>query len=118
MLLLCACMDREADNHVLGAHSKISRGDIYWLAADASKGSVPGSPHPHVVVQDDVFNHSRISTVVVCALSTNLQRASEPGSVLLEVGEGGLEKQSVVIASHISSIYKHRLRERIGALSH
>ena len=74
-------------------------------------------PHPHVVVQDDVFNHSRIATVVVCALTSNLKRASEPGNVLLEIGEGGLRKQSVVIASQVSSVDKSDLGERIGSLS-
>jgi mRNA interferase MazF len=70
-----------------------------------------------VVVQDDVFNHSRITTVVVCALTSNLNRANEPGNVLLEVGEGNLPKQSVVVVSQISSVDKARLGERIGALS-
>jgi mRNA interferase MazF len=70
-----------------------------------------------VVVQDDVFNHSRITTVVVCALTSNLHRASEPGNVLLEVGEGNLPKQSVVIVSQVSSVDKARLWERIGSLS-
>ena len=45
---------------------------------------MPGFAHPHVVVQDDVFNRSRITTVVVCALTTNLQGANEPGNVLLD----------------------------------
>jgi mRNA interferase MazF len=70
-----------------------------------------------VVVQDDVFNHSRITTVVVCALTTNLHRATEPGNVLLDVGEGDLPKQSVVIVSQISSVEKTQLGERIGSLS-
>jgi mRNA interferase MazF len=70
-----------------------------------------------VVVQDDVFNHSRISTVVVCALTSNLHRANEPGNVLLEVGEGNLPRQSVVVVSQISSVAKARLGERIGSLS-
>ena len=65
----------------------------------------------------DVFNHSRITTVVVCALTSNLHRASEPGNVLLEVGEGNLPKQSVVVVSQISSVDKARLGERIGSLS-
>ncbi|SEK79134.1 mRNA interferase MazF [Stigmatella aurantiaca] len=70
-----------------------------------------------MVVQDDVFNHSRITTVVVCALTSNLHRATEPGNVLLEVGEGNLPKQSVVVVSQISSVDKARLGERIGSLS-
>jgi len=70
-----------------------------------------------VVVQDDVFNHSRISTVVVCALTSNLERANEPGNVLLEAGEGDLPQRSVVVVSQITSIDKARLGQRIGALS-
>lgn len=96
---------------------RINRGDVFWIAPDDSRGPVPSYSHPHVVVQDDVFNHSRITTVVVCALTSNLHRANEPGNVLLEVGEGNLPKQSVVVVSQISSVDKARLGERIGSLS-
>lgn len=101
----------------LGAESLVNYGDIFWVEADESIGSISGSPHPQVVLQRDVFNHSRISTVVVCSLSSNLKRASEPGVVLLEPGEGGLERQSIVIASQVSSVCKSRLGTRIGSLS-
>ena len=100
-----------------GAVPLINYGDIFWVAADESIGAISGSPHPHVVVQGDVLNHSRITTVVVCSLSSNLKRASEPGVVLLDAGEGGLERQSVVISSQVSSISKDRLGDRIGSLS-
>jgi mRNA interferase MazF len=95
----------------------INRGDVYWIAPDDSGGPTPSYSHPHVVVQDDVFNHSRISTVVVCALTTNLAKAAEPGNILLKPGEGGLPKQSVVIVSQVSSVEKTALGERIGVLS-
>lgn len=97
--------------------ARIHRGDVFWLPPDDSRGPAPSYFHPHVVVQDDVFNHSRITTVIVCALTTNLHRASEPGNVLLEVGEGNLPKQSVVVVSQISSVEKSCLGERIGSLS-
>jgi mRNA interferase MazF len=97
--------------------ARIDRGDLYWIEPDDSRGPVPSYSHPHVVVQDDLFNHSRIATVVVCALTTNLHRASEPGNVLLDPGEGNLPQQSVVVVSQISSVEKVRLGERIGALS-
>ena len=100
-----------------GAAPLINYGDIFWVAADESIGAISGSPHPHVVVQGNVFKHSRIATVVVCSLSSNLKRASEPGVVLLDAGEGGLERQSVVISSQVSSIGKDRLGDRIGSLS-
>jgi mRNA interferase MazF len=94
--------------------STINRGDLFWIGPDASRGTYS---HPHVVVQDDVFNHSRVTTVVVCALTSNLHRANEPGNVLLDVGEGELPAQSVVVVSQISSIDKANLGKRIGSLS-
>lgn len=95
----------------------IHRGDVYWIAPDESRGQAASYSHPYVVVQDDVFNHSRITTIVVCALTTNLHRASEPGNVLLDVGEGSLPEQSVVVVSQIESVEKTRLGGRIGSLS-
>ncbi|WP_437647499.1 type II toxin-antitoxin system PemK/MazF family toxin [Sorangium sp. So ce362] len=96
---------------------KINRGDVFWIGPDDSRGPAPSYCHPHVVVQDDLFNHSRITTVVVCAMTSNLHRANEPGNVLLDVGEGDLPRQSVVVVSQISSVDKARLGERIGSLS-
>jgi mRNA interferase MazF len=110
-------MDRETAAQSGTGPATINRGDLFWIEPDESRGSIPGYPHPHVVIQDDVFNRSRISTVVVCALTSNLHRANEPGNVLLEVGEGNLAKQSVVVVSQVSAVYKARLGERIGALS-
>ncbi|UNP31044.1 type II toxin-antitoxin system PemK/MazF family toxin [Lysobacter gummosus] len=112
-----AVMDREHEAYREMFTGVVNQGDVFWLPADPSKGSLPGVAHPHVVVQDDLFNHSRISTVVVCALTSNLGRASEPGNVLLDAGEGDLARQSVVVVSQVASIYKHRLGERIGSLS-
>jgi mRNA interferase MazF len=95
----------------------IHRGDVFWIEPDESRGSVPGNAHPHVVIQDDVFNRSRIHTVIVCALTSNLKRANEPGNVLLDVGEGKLAKQSVVVVSQVSAVAKTQLGEYIGTLS-
>lgn len=90
----------------------LHRGDLFWIAPEGG-----GPAHPHLVVQDDVFNESRITTVIVCALTTNLHKATEPGNVLLEPGEGDLPKQSVVVVSQIDSVPRSRLGARIGALS-
>jgi mRNA interferase MazF len=95
----------------------INQGDIYWLQIDNVSGSEPGIRHPHVVIQDDIFNHSRIHTVVVCALTSNLKRTNLPGNVLLDIGEGNLAKQSVVEVSKVSSVDKLQLGEFIGTLS-
>jgi mRNA interferase MazF len=110
-------MDWTAEAQLGNGPATIRRGDIFWIDPDASRGSIPGQPHPHVVIQDDVFNRSRISVVIVCALTSNLKRANEPGNVLLDAGEGDLPRQSVVVVSQVSAVYKARLGERIGALS-
>lgn len=61
--------------------------------------------------------HSRIHTVVVCALTSNLKRANAPGNVLLEVGEANLSKHSVVEVAKVSSVGKTQLGDYIGSLT-
>jgi mRNA interferase MazF len=96
---------------------EINQGDIYWIALEGPDGSEPGYAHPHVVIQDDVLNHSRINTVVVCALTTNLKRAKSPGNVLLDEGEANLPKQSAVVVSQVSTVEKTKLGEYIGSVT-
>jgi mRNA interferase MazF len=95
----------------------IHQGDIYWVPLGAVDGVEERIVHPHVVIQDDALNHSRIQTLVVCALSTNLTRAKAPGNVLLDPGEANLPKQSVVVVSQVSSVQKDQLGAYIGTLS-
>ncbi len=95
----------------------IRQGDIYWVDLGESTGSEPAYRHPHVVMQNDLFNRSRIQTVVVCALTSNLRRAAAPGNVLLARGEAGLRKRSVVNISQLFTVDRSRLRGKIGALS-
>ena len=95
----------------------INQGDVYWVPLEEPNGSEPGITHPHVVIQDDVINQSRIHTVVVCALTTNMKRANMPGNVLLEAGEANLPKQSIVAVSQVSTVDKAQLGEYIGSLT-
>jgi mRNA interferase MazF len=95
----------------------INQGDLFWVDLGAPTGSEPGYHHPHVVIQNNVFNRSRINTVVMCALTTNLKRANAPGNVLLKKGEASLPKQSVVKVSQIFTVDKRDLGEKIGSLS-
>lgn len=95
----------------------INQGDIYWVPLDSPNESETSITHPHVVIQDDVLNHSRINTVVVCALTTNLKWANLPGNILLEIGEANLPKQSVVVVSQVSTVDKTQLGEYIGTLT-
>ena len=56
----------------------INQGDVYWVSLEEPRGLESGYIHPHVVIQDNVINRSRINTVVVCGLTTNLKRAKNP----------------------------------------
>ncbi len=95
----------------------IRQGDIFWADLGAPRGSEPGYRHPYVVIQNNVFNQSKISTTVVCALTSNLKRARAPGNVFLQKGEGNLKKDSVVNISQIITVNKTDLLEKIGSIS-
>jgi len=95
----------------------IKQGDIFWVDLGIPKASEPGYRHPHVVIQNNVYNVSKINTVVVCALTSNVRRAAAPGNVLLEKGEAYLPKDSVVNISQIITVDKSDLIEKIGSLS-
>ncbi|PKO12218.1 MAG: type II toxin-antitoxin system PemK/MazF family toxin [Chloroflexi bacterium HGW-Chloroflexi-10] len=90
----------------------IQQGDIYWVTLGE-----PGITHPHVVIQDSILNRSRIQTVVVCALTSNIKRAKSPGNVLLEAGEANLPRQSIVEVSKISVVDKTQVGGYIGSLN-
>ena len=95
----------------------ILQGDVFWFDPGTPHGSAPGFQRPHVVVQNDVFNASRIQTTVLCAITSNLGRAKAPGNVLLQKGEANLPRPSVVNVSHIVTVDKSLLMEKIGTLS-
>jgi mRNA interferase MazF len=94
----------------------IRQGDIFWVDMGEPNGSDPGYRHPHVVVQNNVFNISKINTVVVCALTSNLKRATTPGNVLLRKGEADLPKDSVVNIAQMLTVNKTDLQQKIGSV--
>jgi len=95
----------------------INQGDVFWLYTGAPFGSEPGFRRPHVVIQNDVFNASQINTTLICAITSNLQRAQVPGNVRLYKGEANLPKASVVNVSQLLTVDKRMLTEKIGTLS-
>ena len=94
----------------------IRQGEIYWVELGEPRGSAPGYRHPHIVISNDVFNRSRLRTVVLCAITSNLARASSPGNVLLPKGEANLPKDSVVNVTQLVTLDKEDLSEKIGRL--
>jgi mRNA interferase MazF len=94
----------------------IRRGEIWWADLGVPRGSAPGLRRPVLVVQSDDFNRSRISTVVIAALTSNTDLAAAPGNVLCRPRTTGLSKPSVINVSQISTLDRRFLLERVGAL--
>ncbi len=95
----------------------IRQGDIYWIDLEVPAGSEPGYRHPHVVVQNNLLNQSRIRTVVICQLTSNLRRAEAPGNILLKKEETNLPKDSVANVTQILTVDKTRLDEYVSTLA-
>lgn len=100
----------------MGVGRVIRQGEIHWVDSGDPEGSTPGYVRPVLVLQNDVFNASRIGTVVVCALTTNLRRGGDPGNVTLAPGEGGVPEQSVVNVSQLVTVDKRDLLQQVGTL--
>lgn len=90
----------------------IRQGDVFWIMPNETNRIESDHIHPYVVVQVNAQNK-----VTVCALTTNLKRAKDPGNVLLDEGEAGLPKQSVIVASQVSVVDETQLGEFIGTLT-
>ena len=92
------------------------QGDVVWASLADPTGSGPGFRRPVVVVQGDAFNASRLRTVVVVPLTSNLRWADAPGNVLLTTRQTGLPRDSVANVSQIVSIDRDVLEDRTGRL--
>jgi mRNA interferase MazF len=94
----------------------MKRGELWWASLPEPTGSGPGFRRPVVVVQSNPFNESRISTVVLAIVTSNLALAEAPGNFRLGKADSGLAKPSVVNVSQIITLDRQLLIERIKAL--
>lgn len=95
----------------------IFQGEVQWVDFGDPIGSEPAHRRPCVIVQNDAFNASRISTVVVAALTSNLRLGQAFGNVTLRKGEAGLRTRSVVNISQLATVDRAMLDGRVGRLS-
>lgn len=94
----------------------IRQGDVFWADLGEPVGSEPGFVRLVVVIQNNLFNQSQISTVVVCALTSNLNYANFEGNVPLDQGEANLPKPSVVNVTQVYTLDRAQLVEQLGSL--
>jgi mRNA interferase MazF len=95
----------------------MKRGEIWWASLPASTGSGPGFRRPVLIVQSNPFNSSRIATVVVAAITSNLRLSAAPGNVAIPKRESGLGKGSVVNVSQVLTLDRTLLTEQVRRLS-
>jgi mRNA interferase MazF len=89
---------------------------VWWTDFEDPAGSVPGCRRPGLLVSSDRFTRSRISTVIVAAITSNQRPAAAPGNVALPSGTAGLTMPSVVNVSQVVTIDRVLLDQRIGRL--
>ena len=95
----------------------MKRGEIWWASMREPRGAEPGYRRPVMVVQANEFNRSRISTVIVAVITTNLKLAEAPGNVLIGGKSTGLKNPSVVNVSQLITLNKDFLTQLVGRLS-
>jgi len=95
----------------------LRRGELWWASLGRPSGSGPGYRRPVIVVQSNDFNESRIATVIVAAVSTNLDLERAPGNFKLGRKDCGLKRDSVVNVSQVLTLDRTLLTDRIGRLA-
>jgi mRNA interferase MazF len=93
------------------------RGEIWWADLGEPRGSIPGFERPVLIIQSDIFNQSRINTLIVAIITSNLSLAEMNGNVKVSAKSIGLDKDSVVNVSQLFTVDKQDLLEFAGTLS-
>jgi len=91
----------------------ITRGGIHWVdlgpVVDGDHG--PSKRRPVLVVQADAYNASRLGTVIVVALTSNLGAVGLPGNVALPAHETGLPRDSVAAVPQVLALNRYELEQ-------
>ena len=94
----------------------ISRGSICWVDLGPARGSKPAKSRPVLVIQDDAFNASRLSTTLAAIITSNTALAGVAGNVFLPAASSGLDRDSVVNVTALVTLDKADLDTSIGHL--
>ena len=94
----------------------IRRGEIYYADVIPVVGSEQGGVRPVLIVQNDIGNKYS-PTVIVAAITSQINKAKLPTHIEISAVEYGLPKDSVILLEQIRTIDKKRLKEKIGYLS-
>src|SRR5204863_1112491 len=95
----------------------MNRGEVWWADLAEPRGSEPAKRRPVVIVQEDALTRSRLQTVMVVPITSNLKRAAAPGNVMLSRAHSKLRVESVALTCQVIAIDKHFLGEIVSTLS-
>ncbi|HEV7941654.1 MAG TPA: type II toxin-antitoxin system PemK/MazF family toxin [Solirubrobacteraceae bacterium] len=93
----------------------MGRGEVWWADLGLPRGSAPALRRPVLIISADDYNRSKLHTVTVAVITTNVQLAALPGNVTVPADTAGLEMDSVVNVTQLATIDRGALEERIGA---
>ena len=94
----------------------MKRGEIWWASLGEPTGSEPGFKRPVVIVSSNDFNASKIKTIIVAVITSNLRLSEAPGNIELPKKGTGLTRSSVINVSQLITLDKLFLTEKIGKL--
>lgn len=94
----------------------IKRGDIIYADLSPVIGSEQGGIRPVLVIQNDIGNKYS-PTIIVAAITSQINKAKLPTHVEINAEEYGITKDSVILLEQIRTIDKKRLKEKVGHLS-
>ena len=94
----------------------VKRGDIFYADLSPVVGSEQGGIRPVLIIQNNVGNKYS-PTVIVSAITSQINKAKLPTHVEISSEEYGLNKDSVVLLEQIRTLDKKRLKEKIGHMS-
>ena len=94
----------------------MKRGQVWWADLAAPRRSEPSLRRPVLIVQDDLLTDSRLQTVMVAPLTSNLRRAQAAGNVLLAEADTGLPRASVALVCQVMTVDKEFLIELVGSV--
>lgn len=93
----------------------IKRGEIYYADLSPVVGSEQGGIRPIVVLQNDIGNKYS-PTVIVAAITSQINKAKIPTHIELSSIKYSLSKDSVVLLEQIRTIDKTRLKQKVSTL--
>ena len=93
----------------------VKRGDIFYADLSPVIGSEQGGVRPVLVIQNDIGNKYS-PTVIVAAVTSQINKAKLPTHIEIRAKDFGLPKDSVILLEQVRTIDKKRLREKIGRL--